>query len=129
MAEYQCCDFGAPYEPPITESPENDLKCRPSMPSGYIPCNYCQFYASEMCQGCSYFSACVGSITGDSIGGGLTEKEVIAYADSIYDEWERDNYRKDYPRTWRIRLALHRMEMHIIRIKCRFKYRTSISKR
>lgn len=75
-----------------------------------------------MCQGCDYYSACVGSITGDSYGGDLTKEEATAFADRIYDDWERDNYRKDYPRTWRIRLALHRLYGRVFRVW--YKYRS-----
>ena len=122
MAEYQECDFSEktdllpPGKDPIPDGPKPPVFVNHDPERRFLPCDFCNFYASSMCQGCDYYSACVGSITGDSYGGDLTKEEATAFADRIYDDWERDNYRKDYPRTWRIRLALHRLYGRVFRV-------------
>lgn len=128
MAEYQECDFSGRTEysqlPSVPERQHVFRNCEPG--KIYSPCSFCSFYASEMCNGCGYFSTCVGGITGDAIGGNLTKKEAMAYADDIYDEWERGNYRKDYPRTWWSRLKWHRLRQCIARL--RYKVKAKIRK-
>lgn len=118
MAEYQSCDFSEktdllpPGKEQVCDTQKPPVFANRNPEKLFLPCDYCNFYASSMCQGCEYYSACVGSITGDSYGGDLTKKEAMAFANRIYDDWER----KDYPRTWRIRLALHRLYGRVSRV-------------
>lgn len=89
----------------------------PSPERRYSPCGFCDFYASETCFGCGYGSTLAFELHSAYVGGDLTQKEAIAFADNVRRKWESEKMQKVHPRTWRWHLFLIRVKRRAREIK------------
>lgn len=89
----------------------------PSPERCYSPCGFCDFFASEMCSRCDYGSTLEFELHQFCVGGDLTQKEAVAFADNVRRKWERKEIQKAHPRTWRWHLFLMRVKQRARAIK------------